>query len=56
MNDDILKRLVDKARGLFIWADTACRFIKYRNSLATFARERLSAYSKKEEEEEAIGT
>ena len=35
-------RLVEKACGLFIWAATACRFIKHGQQYHIFARERLS--------------
>ena len=47
-----IRRLVEKTCGLFIWASTACRFIKSGQHYRIFARWRLSLvlHGKKGEE------
>ncbi len=42
LDANIIRRLVEKACGLFIWAATACRFFKQDKHPALFARKRLS--------------
>ena len=42
--EEILKRLVQRANGLFIWADTACRFIR-NSKFATKSLDQILVYS-----------